>query len=241
LGAVVGRVIGPGPQGKGLEGVTVRLRGNNTTFASAVTDSSGTFRLSAPGDSYGLFYPLDAECAGYDPIDGFVSLVADSVIVHPDLVMWPVRYFDWTAYREFMSAPSIQGRAKSLHATAGAQDRDSTLLTAYRYYLNPTGPLVLRTRITPPFDDCRKKWPNINEYGEYLFIDKGRCRFMEVQMWYPTTGMRLWDVDSIQLGFYTKGGFYKRGPDAFRGADWFWGPCLRIFLHPNGVVDVSSR
>jgi hypothetical protein len=51
--------------------------------------------------------------------------------------------------------------------------------------------------------------------------------------------MRVWDVDSIQFGFCTKGGFYLRDPDAFRGADWMWGPCMRVFLHPAGMEIIN--
>ena len=113
------------------------------------------------------------------------------------------------------------------------------LVRAYRYYQHPDGPLVVRSRIALPDEYRKKQWPDVPEYGRYLFIEKGRCRLMDVGMWYPVTGMRVWYVDSIQFGFNTKGGFYKRDPDAFRGADWMWEPCMRVFLRPGGMEIVN--
>ena len=153
----------------------------------------------------------------------------------PDFVMWPVQYFDSTTYSKFMSAPSIE----VCRAAARPRDRDSILLKAYHHYLHPDGPLVVRSEIRPPDGFRKKQWPDVKEYGKYLLIDKGRCRYMEIGRWYPViTGMRVWDVDSIEPGLITKGGWMK-GTEESLG--WSFMDGLMVYLRHHGTEFFGSR
>ncbi|GEM_PF-6279955 len=251
MGTVTGRVIEHGQSGSVLKGATVRLDSNGTPLATTLTDSIGTFTFAAPGRLHAI-YGVNVELPGWER-DGYghglVTILSDSVTRLSDFIMWPARYFDWTTYNEFMSAPSIEVHSVNSRATQ-TQERDSTLLTTYRHYLHPTGPLVVRIGITPPWRDLIAEqegveasclpdpgWPEIKEYGKYLLVDKGRCRFMQVQMWPDRTGMRVWDVDSIVPGRPTKGG-WSRGTEQSIG--WPTMDGLRVYFHPHGDEFISA-
>jgi hypothetical protein len=239
LGTITGRVVGPGSNGKGLAGVKVQSAG-----LQAITDHSGSYKFALPAAYNGTgYYTIGAELAGYDPAEyPFAYVFSDSAVQAPDIVMWPVSYFDWKAYREIMSARSIPLYSDAPSGGAAVRNSDSVLIAVYRYYLNPTGPLVLRAGTSPPYDDGRysKQWPELKEYGRYLLIDKGRCRFMRVEMWVTESGMRIWDVDSIKLGSFNKGGFFELDEKSWKRAGGF-GLCLKAYLHPYGAVMMSSR
>ena len=241
-GTVTGRVIEHEPSGLGMSGVTLRLDANGTPMATTVTDSAGNYTLTAPGNHHAI-YGLNVEFPGWECDGhghGLVTILPDSVTRLLDFIMWPVGYFDSTTYREFMSANSITLHPRPRPSTAPVQHRDSTLLTVYRNYLSRARKDVLRSNVSPPWDSNSPGGrPDVKEHGVYLFIEKERCRLMEILM-HPTTGMRLWDVDSIKLGSLTKGGFIQRSPDSLREDNWWWGLCLKVYLRPNGWVFIDS-
>jgi hypothetical protein len=241
LGTVIGRVIGPGPHGKGLANVTVRLRSNGTQCDSLETDSTGTFTFTAVGRDWPP-YDIHVEPAGYDQGSADFKILPDSLTRLWDIILWPTRYFDWTAYREFMTAGSVTLRAEPPPRTNHLEHKDSTLLVVYRNYLSRARKLVLRANISPPWDSSFPGgWDSVKEYGRYLLVDKNRCQLMDVRMWYPISGMRLVDVDSMKLGSYTKGGFEKCSVDALGEHNWWWGLCLKLYLHSHGTAFIDSR
>jgi hypothetical protein len=241
LGTVIGRVIGPGPHGRGLADVTVRLRSNGTQCESLQTDSTGTFTFTAAGRGWPP-YDIRVEPTGYDQAWADLKILPDSLTRLPVIILWPTTYFDWAAYREFMAASSITLHAEPLPRTNRVEHKDSTLLVVYRNHLSRARKLVLRANISPPWDSSFPGgWDSVKEYGRCLLVDKNRCQFMDVRMWCPVSGMRLVDVDSIKFGSYTKGGFEKCSVDALREYNWWCGLCLKLYLHPYGTAFIDSR
>jgi hypothetical protein len=237
LGTVTGRVTDM--QGKGLKDVTVRIDPRGSPVSAVATDGDGRYALRAPGRLHAI-YGVNPSLAGWE-VDGhghgWVTILPDSVTRLADFVMWPVEYFDSTTYREFMSAPSIEIGPN--RGVPRPDDPDSTLLKAYHHYLHPTGPLVVRSATAPPPDEpFTKKFPDVKEFGTYLLIEKGRCRYLQMGRLYPlVTGMRVWDVDSIEPGHWTKGGWF-RSSEAILGRPE---GVLKLYLHPSGGEFVGSR
>lgn len=235
-GTVTGRVTDM--QGKALKGVTVRIDPRGSPVSAVATDSDGRYALKAPGRLHAI-YGVTPSLAGWE-VDGhghgWVTILPDSVTRLPDFVMWPAEYFDSATYREFMSAPSIE-----IHPHRGVSrpdDRDSTLLKVYHHYLHPAGPLVVRSAIAPPPDEpFTRKFPDVREFGNYLLIQKGRCRYLQMGLLRPAvTGMRVWVVDSIEPGHMTKGGWY-RSSEAILGRPV---GALKLYLHPSGAEFIGS-
>jgi len=238
MGTVTGRVMSPGPNGAGLESARVGIYIGDAACASTVTDSAGFYTLAAPYDS-NKRYGLRADHPGFDEeLYRGIEIFPDSVNRQPDICLWPECYVDTAALQVFTTTRSVtlgSRRDDSLKY-------DSTLFKVYLNYLHGTRPLVLRVGIHRPETTNMRNWPReLVEAGSFLVTGVKRCQYMEVEPFYHwISGMRLWDVDSIQLGSRWPKNTFNLCPGGKPSTwDWRFGLCLRVFLAKHRPICIE--
>jgi hypothetical protein len=238
MGTVVGRVIAPGPNGTGLESARVSIYIGEIAYASTETDSAGLYSLVAPYHS-DRHFSLYAEHPGFDmDLAHGTQVFPDSVSIQPDIYLWPECYVDTAALREFTTTSSVtlgSRRDDSL-------EYDSTLFKVYLNYLHGTHPLVLRSGIHKPDTIAMRHLPReLVEDGSFLLTGVGRCRYMEIELAdHLQSGMRFYDVDSIQLGSRWPKNTFRLCRNATPSTwDWRFGLCLRVFLAKHRPIYIE--
>jgi hypothetical protein len=220
----------------------VRLYENSSVCASTVTDSAGLFSLSVPYRPRMRYY-LQAGHTGHDDERGRgISILPDSVNRQSDIYLWPEYYLDTAAFLKLSTTHSVTLGSRRNDSLK----HDSTLYEVYHNYLRGEHPLVLRLDIRRPDTLLllgRARPREFTEDGRYLLTGVSRCQYMEIKSFGTwQTGMRLWDVDSIQLGANWPKSTFRVCPGGVPGSwDWRFGLCLRVYLAKRGPVYVACR